>query len=392
VPVQFNAEQVIDSVGVCIHPTFSQYNTASLGLTKIITSMTDLGIRHYRTESYPSFSSTVTGFFGNARAAGLKAQLIADKGWGTNASGFVNQLAAIWTPAGISGLEGQNEPDNASTIASAKATQAALYPAIRADSRFDGIPFLNPSMAQTSGYSSYGNDGFEDALNMHSYEASFNTMPETSRLDQWITAIRNVFGNTKPLWNTEHGYVNGVGNNWPTTNSWVDEETAGDYLIRMTLWAKFFKGITRSFSYELFDEAGKDLAQGHFGLVRADGTPKTSYLTIRNFMNRLTDNGSGTAPTSVGYTYTTSGTDVKVAPISRRDGSFDLAVWRAASIWDSTNSVQLNPAAVNVAVTLPTARRVERYRPNGGSLTTVSASTTTFTIPADGLVSLTRVI
>jgi hypothetical protein len=334
VPVQFNAEQVIDSVGVCVHPTFSQYNTASLGLTKIITSMTDLGIRHYRTESYPSFSSTVTGFFNNARDAGLKAQLIADKGWGTNASGFVNQLAAIWTPAGISGIEGQNEPDNASTIASAKATQAALYPAIRADPRFDGIPFLNPSMAQTSGYSSYGNDGFEDALNMHSYEASFNTMPETSRLDQWITAIRNVF----------------------------------------------------------FDEAGKDLAQGHFGLVRADGTPKTSYLTIRNFMNRLTDNGSGTAPTSVGYTYTTSGTDVKVAPISRRDGSFDLAVWRAASIWDSTNSVQLNPAAVNVAVTLPTARRVERYRPNGGSLTTVSASTTTFTIPADGLVSLTRVI
>ena len=385
------AKQLVDSVGVCVHPTYSTYTTSTLGLGKITSSMLDLGISHYRTESYTSFSTAVQGWINTARDAGLKAQLITDKGWGTNASGLVNQLATLWTPAGISGIEGQNEPDNFSTIASAQATQAAMYPAIRNDARFDGIPFIGCSMSQTAGYSAYGNDGKLDGINLHAYEASFNTMPEGSRLDSWISAGRAVFGNSLPLWNTEHGYVNGVGNQSGGTNAWVDEQTAGDYLIRMTVWARCVKNITRSFSYELFDETGKGLREGNFGLVRTDGTPKTSYVTIRNFMARIEDTGPGTAASTVSYNSTTSGSDVHVVPISRTDGSFDLAVWRAASIWDSTNSTRSLPAAVNVSFTLPTAKPVTSYRPNGNTLTTVSTSTTAFTVPADGLMTLVRV-
>lgn len=389
--VQFTAEQVIDSVGVCIHPTYSTYTTATLGLAKIISTMVDLGIRHYRTESYPTISTAYAGFVTDARAAGLKAQLIVDKGWGTNAAGFIAQLAGNWTPAGISGLEGQNEPDNFSTIASAQATQAAVYPAVRADARFAGIPFLTPSMAQYQSYANYGNDGRFDGINLHAYEASFNTMPEGPRLDAWISAARTVFGTAAPLWNTEHGYVNGVGNQSGGTNAWVDEETAGDYLVRMTLWAKFVKGITRSFSYELFDETGKGLREGTFGLVRTDGTPKTSYTIIKNFLGRLRDPGTGTPPTSVSYNFTTTGTDVHVIPISRTDGSFDLAIWRAASIWNSTTSTRVLPAPVTVSFTLPAARQVTSYRPNGGTTTTIAASATAFTVPADGLVTLIRI-
>jgi hypothetical protein len=389
--VPATAAQLVDSVGVCIHPTFSTYLTSSLGLRKVITSMQELNITHYRTEIYSTLGSAYAQFVIDARSAGLKAQLIADVSWGTNASGFINMLVNNWTPAGISGLEGTNEPDHQSSIASAKSEQAALYPAIRADSRFNGIPFLNPSMANKSNYASYGNDGFEDGLNMHAYENAFRTMPEGADLNNWITSIQNVFGKTKPLWNTEHGYVNGVGNNWPTTNSWVDEETAGDYLVRAIVWARCFKNVFRSFSYELFDEAGKDLAQGHFGLVRSNGTPKDSYVTIANFMNRLDDPGTGIAPTSVSYDYTTTGTDVKIVPISRKNGSFDIAVWRAASIWDTAGAVRTLPGAVNVNFTLPTARPVASYRPNGGTLTTVSTGTTSFKIPADGMMTLVRV-
>lgn len=395
----FSADAVRDSVGVCVHPTYTSTLYAQTQL--IIDSIVDLGIKHYRTESYnatpPAYLSS---FITNARNAGLKAQLIADKGWGTNASGFISQLANYWTPAGISGVEGQNEPDNFSTIASAQATQAALYPAFRADSRFNGIPFLNPSMAQYKNYSVYGNDGREDGLNMHGYEASFNTMPEGGRIDEWINSIRATFGSTKPLYETEHGYTNAVGYN---TNWYVDEYTAGSYLIRSILYYYAYKNIKRSFSYELFDEkpAAANVREQHFGLVAITGgsTPSTyttrqkeSYGIIKRLLGRIKESTLTTAPpTTMDYALTGAPSDLKAVPIARKSGAYDLALWRAAPLWDASTQKRLVPATVNVQIDIPTAKLIHTYRPVNGALVNISDSTTHATIPVDGQVTLVRV-
>lgn len=400
VVVKFNANQIQDSIGVVIHPSYSGYNTGSLGLAKIITSMTDMGITHYRTGSFPGAPSTaIQNFYNNARNAGLMANILIDNSWGTspNLAAVYAQFVNYWTLAGIASAEGTNEPDNFWTTAQGKAQQANVYPYFKAQSSWAPRPFIGVSMAHETDYSAYGKDSNLDAITLHAYERHFHSMPEDGRLQEWITAGQNVFGTALPLWNTEHGYVNGVGNQDGGTNAWVPEDVAGDYFVRGFVYDKVVKNIVRSFIYELYDDVGaKSVREQTFGLVRADGTPKDSYIRIKNFLGRLNDTAGNTAPTKVSYSVGSTGPDVQVIPVSRNDGTFDLMIWRATSIWDYGTTAGNVPGYITVTpvavpITLPTAKRIVQYTPHNDTTATLFSSASSFTVQADGRMKMVRV-
>lgn len=405
--VSITASRLIDSVGVNVH---SGYTDEAYGAqwSKTVDRLKSLGFKHVRDDIKISPQSYVPSYTAALKTAGIKQDLILGNPAGKFGEFALGQQASAVsklkssTYAGTYDLlEGPNEQDingGSSWVSNTHTFMGQYFAALNADSATAGFTVLAPSMAHTSGYTSYGADSNNDAGTMHSYAGE--ATPEGAWLDNWISGARKTVGTTKPLYTTEFGYQMATGSSWS-----VDAQTQADYSVRGLIW-NLKKGIKRSYLYELYDSK-PDTATGsaqtnvekHFGLYytgtgtgTASGwteTEKPSAKSIRNLLGRLADTSTGTAPTSYPYSYATSGTDVKVIPIARKNGSIDLAIWRAAPLWNGTARVSVAP--VPVTVTLGSSKPVASYRPSSGSLTTISASTSSFTVKADGQVTLVRV-
>jgi hypothetical protein len=394
-----------DSVGVNVHTPYLDTMYANRDL--MLSSLTDLGIKHLRDELRSGPGSYYPAFNQSLLDAGIQYQMILGRPDGANSMYNSSQYAAAisllktnnWAGY-VESLEGPNEWDingGGTWAADLRAFMAAYYPAIRGDSYFNGIPVEGPSMAHPGGYTTYGADSNSDGGNLHSYAGE--EMPEATYLDTWISGGRLVAGTGKPLYTTEWGWQQAQSTSW-----FVDEDTQADYLVRGLIW-NANKGIVRSWIYELFDwkpdAQPSSNTQMHWGLVATTGsgtTPsawvsrqKPAYAAVKNLIGRLADTATGTAPTSYSYGTSTTGTDVTILPIGRKDGSIDLAIWRATPVWSTTTNSRITLTPKSVTVTLPTAKNITLYRPGTGTLSTIASSASTFSVNADGQMSLVRI-
>lgn len=396
---------LVDSVGVNVHTPYLDTMYANQSL--IVSSLSDLGIVHIRDELRSNPGSYYPTFNQSLLNVGVKYNMIMGRPDGANSMYNSSQYAAAisllksnnWAGY-VESLEGPNEWDingGSSWATDLRAFMAAYYPAIRGDAYFNGMPMMGPSMAHTGGYTTYGADSNSDGGVLHSYAGE--TFPEDTYLDSWISGGTLVAGTGKPLYTTEWGWQQAQSTSW-----YVDEATQADYLVRGILW-NANKKISRSWIYELFDwkpdAQPSSNTQMHWGLIATSGSgtdptlwtsrQKPAYAAVKNLIGRLADPGAGTAPTSYTYGTSSSGTDVMILPIGRKDGSIDLAIWRATAVWDTTTNTRITLTPKTVTVTLPTAKNVTSYRPGTGTLSTIASSATTFSVSADGQMTLVRI-
>jgi hypothetical protein len=138
-----------------------------------------------------------------------------------------------------------------------------------------------------------------DALTLHAYTAYPPDSPPESASFEWATTNVQLgtklpqmratftaggFAADKPAWITEVG--------WPNRNG-VDEAKQARWLIR-TILLGALNGADQVFLYTMYDSATNtdtgafDLVpESYFGLVRFDGTKKSSYDAIKNLTTQL---------------------------------------------------------------------------------------------------------
>jgi hypothetical protein len=150
----------------------------------------------------------------------------------------------------------------------------------------------------------------------------------------------------------------------------VSERVAGIYVPRLLLdyfgqLSSSGQTVKRTFLYELIDQ-GTSLTniQHRFGLLRNDLSEKPAYKALKNLLALLADPGPAFAPGLLDYSLESATSDVRRLLLQKRDGSFWLALWREADVWNESTGGDLHPGEQRVTVRLarPVASATA-YRP-----------------------------
>lgn len=208
---------------------------------------------------------------------------------------------------------------------------------------FAGNPYTSPT--------AYG------TLNKYYYDGNFPSIV-VDEVPIAFDLYSPPFG-SKPMAATETGY-------FTNTNriKGIDETVHGKYMPRLFL-EYFRKGIARTCSYEFMDSRTSSPtstgAEGHFGLLRNDLTPKPAYTAVKNLIARLQDAGSNAktfTPGALDYTLTvtpqgdyTRTKYVHSLLLQKSTKLYYLVLWHEIS----NNDITVKPARVVANIpTMPT--------------------------------------
>ena len=347
-----------DSVGVTVHLSYT--DTAYADWTAVRARLWDLGVRHVRDRlvlGRPDLYERLEAL----AADGIGIDLVIDP-----RSGPVERLLgqAAQLP-GIASLEGANELDLSASPdwpATVRAQQWALRLGSLSDLALAPTPVLGPSFGRRGSPASVGPLG--DLLhygNLHSYPGGRSP---ASNLTEAIDEARAVSA-ARPVFATETGYHNALADR--SGHPGVSERAAGLWIPALLL--EYFRaGVRRTFLYELLDErpdaAGTD-REAHFGLLRSDFSPKPAYLAVRRLLRLLDDDESvAFTPQPLDLELTGDTSLVRRVLMQKSDGSWWLALWHEAAVWDPAARADLFPADAQVRLTLPAAAtRMDLYAP-----------------------------
>ena len=290
-------------------------------------------------------------------------------------------------------VEGPNEPD-LRNVRDWGALLTRCFANLRLN-RALPVPFVAPAMGNAFDTPKLGNiSQFVDIGAIHRYFSGFN--PETTgfwksnacgtwgAMSFYICEARINAGPTAPLYITETGY---------TTFGEVDETTAGKYISRVLLFDSL-AGIVRTYVYELHDD-GTDTTNSEdgYGLFRYDGTPKPAFDAVRNEIALLSDPGPSFSPKALAYSVT-GPADLRHELFQKRDGTYVLAMWRAARSWNPNTfrEIPVAPGAVTVTFASAPHTMVFAALNDAGKLTKQPAtpSGSTLTANVDDHVSFLR--
>jgi len=147
------------------------------------------------------------------------------------------------------------------------------------------------------------------------------------------------------------------------------------YAVR-TYLQHFTDGIGRTYMYELMEESpdpGLTNSEDHFGLLRSDFSEKPAFVAIKNLLSL---NGDSTG-------------DLQQLVLQRANGSYVVALWRTASIWNHDTLTNVNVTPEQISVGLPTATSVTAADPITGTGATgvaLSQGHSTVSVGADPVI------
>jgi hypothetical protein len=377
------ASDFLDSIGVNIHAGFSWTTYDDIG--KVLDSLDYLGVRHLR--------DTLTDQ-GNwlqridqIGAQGYKFDFFINHG----AFGLEWQLGQIAQRAGmLAAIEGPNETDvwpvtheGLTGMEATRALMADLHAAVTADPVLSKFPLLQTSFAFHEAFLQAGDlSAFADFANTHSYlpaghppsTPDHTLLPPGAALDQLIREAQIVSPGLRP-WTTEAGYHTATGSH-PMEG--VSEAVQGKYTPRLLL-EQYARGVERTYLYELLDQAadpGMTDWQMHFGLFRADGTPKPAAEAIRAMTTLLRDDGRAFTPGTLDYTLKGMPGTADDLLLQESDGTFDLILWNDADNWDDAGNIAVEAPAALVTLGLISATGTIRiYSLSDGALLTTHTGT-----------------
>jgi hypothetical protein len=340
-----SADQLVDSIGVNVHLHYDQ--------TPYVQRWEDLRsllvrsrIRHVRDSLIDTAWRPYYGHLNELGQDGIGVTLIA--GLSATPALLADYPRRVQR---IDAYEGPNEPDRSPADA-VRATQRTVWSAAKA--LRDPLPVIGPSLTSPAAVASVGNlDDVEDFGNMHDYFGGHH--PETpgwgavrfgsgyGSVAYNIASSRRA-GARKPVIATETGYTNDL-----ASPQGVPDVVAGIYAPRVVL-AHFAAGVPRTFLYELVDE-GRG-AEGHFGLLKADLSPKPAFRALVAMIAQLSDPGPPIPRSEVDVDLDSGGRDVRSLVLLKRDRTVVVALWRPLQRYDVTLRMfePVEPAQVRLRV------------------------------------------
>ena len=314
----------------------------------------------------------------------------------------------------VAGIEGANEFNNQNHVLEGinSATSAGgqgpawiqffgprWYNAIRANTALNNCRVVLASMsnAEEAEIVAHGDaSAFVDVGNWHIYSGN-GVQPRTNMLRN-IDRARTRLAPGKPVWVTEAGYNTAIGGGFGSGGT---PETHAIFTANM-LWDAFEIGAERTYIYSLIDEVETSAATdiearfGIFGMSGSNSVPKPAATAVRNLIALLTDTGAnaqtftlgGLAPTITGLPSTGYSQLVQ-----KSDGSYWLALWNEAQVWNESTKTAVTPATVNVTVSLgassPTVRVYDPILSQTATQTLSNASSVT--VGLDGRMRLVEI-
>lgn len=224
---------------------------------------------------------------------------------------------------------------------------------------------IGPSLAFASNGTELGSlTNRIDEGNLHPYPAG--KAPSVVFPEQ--VDLEKVVSDGKPIVFTESGYHNAV--NERHDQPGVSESAAAKYVPRLFL-EDFSRGIPRTYLYEFMDEAPEPAMtdpQMHWGLIRADGSEKPAFTSLKNMIQVLEDSTEESSPQQLGWKLSDANDQIHHVLLQKSDGTFYLVLWQETSSYDLRHNADIDNADVAETLTLTrTARSVSVYEPMEGT-------------------------
>jgi hypothetical protein len=356
-----------DSIGVVTHIVY--YDTAYADWPRIVARLQELGVRHARDGVFanpaPQWHDWNERYYSAvelAAAHGIRFTFsVNPPGRDTGTLDQLLDVVGGRLRNAAEALEAPNEFDKyvggARWPLALASYERQLHVKAKARRATRSLPILGPSFATPQGPSRVGNlRGLVDVGNIHPYTGGLSPNPEHIKAELKRARITAA---GKPVWATEVGFHNAmhasVDNQAP-----VSERAAAVYMLR-TFLEQFRAGIRRTFAYELIDEkrdpAGRD-AEQHFGLLRNDFSRKPAFTALRNLLTVVGGDHRSGRLVPMRIQISRGERDVRRLVLQKADGSYVVALWRLASVWDIKRRKTLHVAPQRVTVRLPGAARV----------------------------------
>ena len=380
------ADRFVDSLGVNVH---MEYTDTPYGrYSEINRRLQALGMRHVRDE----INNTSPAFVQELRRIGTLGYRLCGLIEGGNdypplgtalqASAVVPMIRNL-EPV-IEAVEGPDEPDDGGFVydgvpypSGAINESEDLWNILKGSSEISFLPVLalsegNPAdFAELASitpppidYAAYGN--------MHAYQGG---SVGDAGLDQYIHDARELTGADR-LWTTEMGYHNNTNYLGDGEQQGVSERAAAIYLP-IAFFSGLNHGVFRTFSYELIDESNdphlnSGSGEGHYGLLRYDGSEKPAYAALKNLITILRDpGGKQFSPGSLYISFLGAPSTMRYTLLEKSNGDFYLALWNDVSVYrvatENTPGRDLYPPSVPVRLEFLDPKRFTVFAPNDAS-------------------------
>ena len=343
------ADRFVDSIGV---DAKYEDKYAPLVTTNLLAS----GIRHIR-DSVPT-SDYYVGIMKYLGQHGIKHSIGMNRGFA--AADLKNRLN-IFMPY-VDFVEPANEADNykVPNWALMRSDQKNLWNTVRSNKAWNGVAVAGPSFADPGDHAKFVGplDEYEDFGNLHNGTCNWN--PGTDIV--WVSIDANttkmrVTTKYKPIETTETGYSDNQARGCALTDTQI-----AHYMPRVTT-ERWMHGEPRTY-FNVLTDRPSDVVFGHLGLMFANGTPKPQFLALGNLINLLKDPGGAPKSTRVTYSINGATVDVHHLLLSRRDGTYDLLLYRELPLYDHFKHQSIPIPAESISLTLPGAKNVVDYRYN----------------------------
>jgi hypothetical protein len=391
------ADAFVESIGVNVHLTYS--DTPYAEFAKVDQALQELGVRYIR-DGVGQGRPDVYSEYRTLAAQGIKLDMIVGDPLQRYGIGSLQQqlnMIEANFPEAIATLEGPNEYDqqgDPNWVTDLRNYVRELWEEVNSRPALASRPIIGPTIVQDEARTEAGAlSQWTDQGNMHPYPGG--QMPDlTSHAEsEFSLAARNTA--SQPVEATETGYQNAV-NEVKAGNRPVSEKASGIYTPRMYL-DNFSRGIVRTYDYELVDtESDPSLTEqeAHFGLVKNNWAPKPAYTALQRLIKLTEDPGPTFAPEPLSFSIPNAPASERQVLLERRDGTYDLVVWNAVSVWNTQSLTELNPASpnVNVAFEQP-IEKVEVFRPNeSANAVSTAANVENLSLPLTPTVTVLHVI
>lgn len=409
------ASDFIDSIGVNAHILFSPPAFAAWGdLNRVEAALSYLGVGHVRDGARAMSPADVARFATLARRTGIRYDFALGSGGEmdpTTTLADLHRLEAA-APGSIAAIEGPNEINNIFFTRAWRVTyagqqtdicnhdlspvalgQAALYRALRADPAFRRVPVYNYSLVGLkvpvpvngcttdldADLASAGPvKGKADFGNVHSYP--YRGAPPRAALAKALRQVQPAQGNHVVI--TETGYA--TSDTGKGTYLAVSENVQARYTLD-ALFDTYTLGhdgpdapqVVRTYLYELLDDAPDTPTtdrERHFGLFRADGSPKPVATALHNLIAILRHpDKTRVNPRPVSFNLSQSSwredmdANLHQLRLTAPGGGYFAVFWAEPPIWDPDARRDV-PAPVNhVTLQLSRAAGVALFDPLRGT-------------------------
>jgi hypothetical protein len=388
------ADKVVDSIGVNTHLAYTNTNYYQQ-YARVIAALKAAGIRHIRDGYYdwPS-GNPMYAIHHQVAAAGIGTDFVIPFDSATRASDLKNFQSLA---GDMESIEAPNEFDV--NGGSNWATELLSFlPTLQQAGSLLNVPVLGPSLVNQTSFSQLGNIGpYLTSNNLHIYFGgrspgtqgwgSCNSFGHCYGSIAWWLDNANVDAPGIASYVTESGY-----NQTTTTDTpYVVPDTIAAIYTVQTVFEMMAHGIQRSYLYELMDDPSSPM----MGLMTSAIAPKPSYSMIAALIHYLEDPGASFTPGSLQYTLSGSTANVDHLLMQKRDGSFYLALWINAPIYNPANNTTIPVPSQQVTLTLDSGHGVQSnsWINLDGSVTTESQNSPyAFSLTLSPYVSLIRIV